>query len=690
MLGAKTTMSVNYYSTPILARFFFLVYLGFQQHLATSLQTKSHVKMVLPLDEEALNQLKGDQSRLLDKVDELRTLGVGELVELPQIVVCGNQSSGKSSVLEAISRVRFPRKADFCTRFATEFVLRRSPVDAFKISIEPGKSRTDAKELEKLRTFASKSLSSFNDLSVLIESAKECMGISDAEGSSSMAGFSDDVLKVEISGPDRPELTLVDLPGLYQATSPDQDKEGMKIVRSITERYIKSSRTIILAVISAQNDFHLQGVLDIARQFDPEYERVLGIVTRPDTLLSGSEQEDYYLQLIKNEKVKLQLGWHVLRNRGFLTMDVSDDSRDTREKEFFTRGKWASLPRGQVAIESLRKRLSNILLRHICRNPGLVGDIQTKILHHEQAFAKMGNPRETIEEQRRFLFDISSKFSRIVNQALNGAYADPFFGGYRGHKKGNSSCSCRLRGNVRMLNECFAEAMSLRGSRRFIHLTSDPLSNLRKASTGLYLEGWTPEYISWDKLEEEIQEKAQECRGIELPGNVNQLLVGELFRDQCQPWKAIAEAHILNVWTAAVHLVQRLTRTLVDDHTYDLLTRCLISPELMRMKRNLLLKLDELVSHYQQGSPLLVGDTFLVKLKEKRSKHQLDVLKDTFGLPKLFSDSPKTIDIADLERAANLLQSSNDRFGAKAIIDQMQAYYDVSNDGVSDTGLGWF
>jgi hypothetical protein len=43
------------------------------------------------IDEDALNQLKGEQSELLDKIDELRTLGVGGLVELPQIVVCGNQ-----------------------------------------------------------------------------------------------------------------------------------------------------------------------------------------------------------------------------------------------------------------------------------------------------------------------------------------------------------------------------------------------------------------------------------------------------------------------------------------------------------------------------------------------------------------------------------------------------------------------
>lgn len=39
---------------------------------------------------------------------------------------CGDQSSGKSSCLEAISGVPFPRKDTLCTRFATEVVLRKN------------------------------------------------------------------------------------------------------------------------------------------------------------------------------------------------------------------------------------------------------------------------------------------------------------------------------------------------------------------------------------------------------------------------------------------------------------------------------------------------------------------------------------------------------------------------------------
>ena len=47
---------------------------------------------------------------LLNVVDDLRAQGLNEHVDLPQLIVCGDQSSGKSSVLAAVSGVPFPKK----------------------------------------------------------------------------------------------------------------------------------------------------------------------------------------------------------------------------------------------------------------------------------------------------------------------------------------------------------------------------------------------------------------------------------------------------------------------------------------------------------------------------------------------------------------------------------------------------
>ncbi|KAE8334718.1 hypothetical protein BDV24DRAFT_172020 [Aspergillus arachidicola] len=598
-------------------------------------------------EEHALHQLQSQQSKLLDKIDELRAIGVGGLVELPQVIVCGNQSSGKSSVLEAISRVRFPTKSNVCTRFATEVILRRSPQPKIKVSIEPGESRTNEAERQKLRAFAPHAFSSDGDLPKLIEQAKECMGISNQDTANS--GFSDDVLKVAISGPDKPELTLVDLPGLYYSTSRDQGAKGIEIVRGLTEKYMKNTRTIILAVISAKTDYHLQ-------------ERTLGIITQPDILEADSEEQGNYLQFMRNEKIHLRLGWHALRNRSFETRDISDDARDEREKTFFEQGRWASLSRDCVGVESLRRRLSSVLLQHVRHNlPSLITDIQDQIADRQRRLAKLGPARSTLQQQRGFLLDISSSFERITSQALNGMYADEFFGEF-GDDTQDSQDFRRLRAVIRELNECFADAMNVRGSRRIVR---ELLS----------------QYITREALEKEIGEQARKNRGIELPGSANQLLVGNLFRDQSKPWEGLARLHLLNTWESVKYFVCLLLRHLTDEPTYTLLVGTVLVPQLERMKDGLLTKLGELTAYTKRGHPLPIGKSFLSKIQFARTNRQIAALKKGLGASRPFfapKDGSESFDADDLERAASELRSSSDQFAAAEIIDQMQAYYDTS------------
>ena len=77
------------------------------------------------------------QAELLDQIDKLRSKGVSRDISLPRLVVCGDQSSGKSSVLEAISQVAFPVNDGLCTRFVTEVCLRRSSKESATVKILP-------------------------------------------------------------------------------------------------------------------------------------------------------------------------------------------------------------------------------------------------------------------------------------------------------------------------------------------------------------------------------------------------------------------------------------------------------------------------------------------------------------------------------------------------------------------------
>lgn len=144
------------------------------------------------------------------------------------MIVVGDQSIGKSSVLEALARVRFPVHDQLCTRFPTNFILRRSKERLFHVSIETGTAiKREDVEKERILQFAF-STSDENGLKELITKAAETLGVAytnkseDARTAQATqksnspnkkgADFSDDVLKIEIHGPELPLLSLVDLP----------------------------------------------------------------------------------------------------------------------------------------------------------------------------------------------------------------------------------------------------------------------------------------------------------------------------------------------------------------------------------------------------------------------------------------------------------------------------------------------
>ena len=149
---------------------------------------------------EALQNVQG--RKVLDTVDKLRRIGLQHILQLPQLVVCGDQSSGKSSVLEAITEIPFPRNENLCTRFATEIVLRRAVDDSMIAKITPDKSRPK-QEQSKLESF-SDTIVDFSELPRLMNKATDAMGLKHA--SSQPRAFTKDILQVEISGPNRPQL----------------------------------------------------------------------------------------------------------------------------------------------------------------------------------------------------------------------------------------------------------------------------------------------------------------------------------------------------------------------------------------------------------------------------------------------------------------------------------------------------
>lgn len=110
----------------------------------------------------------------LQTAEQRRKCGLDSILSLPQLVVCGDQSAGKSSVLEALTEIPFPRNDNLCTRFATEIILRRAPKNSLTIKIIPDEQRP-VLEQTTIKGFE-EAITNLDELPKVMKMAMEAMG----------------------------------------------------------------------------------------------------------------------------------------------------------------------------------------------------------------------------------------------------------------------------------------------------------------------------------------------------------------------------------------------------------------------------------------------------------------------------------------------------------------------------------
>ncbi|KAF4121448.1 Dynamin central region [Geosmithia morbida] len=622
------------------------------------------------LHKDSNSLLTEDHRGVLDTIDSLRSKGIGKYVDLPQIIVCGDQSSGKSSVLEAISGLSFPTKDALCTRFATELVLRRSSETTAKFSILPGSDRTDS-EKKKLSSF--RHTTSDLDLAKVIGDAQELMGLNGKD-----RVFSTDILRVELSSPTQPHLTLVDLPGLFLAGNKTQSLEDAKMVEHLVLSYMEQPRSIILAVVSAKSEFALQQVTQRAREKDPDGHRTVGLITKPDTLDEGSESQTSYLELAHNRDVEFRHGWHVVRNRDFKSRNSSRAERDAAEEAFFSSGVWSSLSPAQLGIQSLITKLSKLLYDHTLSNlPEVLQEVDSGISSCRQSLQKLGHGRESTRDQIMYLVRLSQSFNALVDASARGDYYDPSF--FK-DSKSEVGYQRRLRARVQNCLIDFSKAMFAKG--KAVTIVDDP----EKVS-----ETSEPRRVLRQDYIYEVSIVMARNRGRELPGSFNPLMIQELFAAQCQPWKSLAQDCIDAVLEAAQDILQSAIEHVADEVTAERLLLDVIKSSFQDIRLVVQEKLDELLYPHLEGHPITYNIYLINKIQEvKQDRHKEGLLKsfrDCVNLDEKDREGA-AYTFTDMERVFTNVQAftmPDLEYGAsETAVDFMEEYYNVAYQKFTD------
>ncbi|CAI0557252.1 unnamed protein product [Linum tenue] len=335
--------------------------------------------------------------------DIFAQLGSQSSIELPQVAVVGSQSSGKSSVLEAlVGRDFLPRGNEICTRRPLVLQLVQT------------KKKGDGSE-EEWGEFLHRPDKRFYDFS---EIRSEIEAVTAREAGENK-GVSDKQIRLKIFSPNVLDITLVDLPGITKVPVGDQPTDIESRIRTMIMSYIKKPSCLILAVTAANADLANSDALQVAGVADPDGYRTIGIITKLDIMDRGTDARN----LLLGKVIPLRLGYVGVVNRSQEDINLNRSIKDAlaAEEKFFRSHPVYSTVADRCGVPQLAKKLNNILVQHIkAILPGLKSRISDALVSVAKEHSSYGEITESKAGQGALVLNIISKYYEAFASMLEG------------------------------------------------------------------------------------------------------------------------------------------------------------------------------------------------------------------------------------------------------------------------------
>ncbi|CAF2947029.1 unnamed protein product [Rotaria sp. Silwood2] len=354
------------------------------------------------------NELNTPESRrLLKVVDEMREILHCEKISLPHIVVVGDQSVGKSSVLEALSGVQLPRAQNICTRCPLELRLKNIP------SNETEYATIRCEGISEIR---------INNFLEIMDKITDCtVQLAGANLNISSKPIYLTVYKKDIQA----DLTLIDLPGITRNPVGGQSETIYEDIVKLIEHYIEPPTAIVLHVIPSSVDFATSESIQLAKKTDPHYERQLIAVSKIDKYDKGIREK---LQGIGPGSMALKLGCVAVLNRTQEEIDqnIPFDEMRRREQQFFRSHKdFEDVPEQYLGSEQLVKRLALIQQERIRSTlPSIIDELKKESKSKKYELKQMPPPVNSEMDCWALYTDLIKKYREVINARIHGIYVN--------------------------------------------------------------------------------------------------------------------------------------------------------------------------------------------------------------------------------------------------------------------------
>ncbi|ORY10975.1 P-loop containing nucleoside triphosphate hydrolase protein [Clohesyomyces aquaticus] len=412
--------------------------------------TDSHANYTVGGEVDPLGKYVMD---VIDTINKLESLGLQKFkIPLPKCVVLGDQSAGKSSVIEGISGITTPRSTDTCTRcplfikmhpgdpgtrWNAEVVLRKSfsydgrsgrgqarrfPGWQEQQTTEEVKFATTSEptELEGIIGRAQLAILSPNR-----DPAEFCLSTTMDWQHTPLTEFSPNVVCISVSAPGLPILSFYDLPGTIGQSEDPSRHYLVKFVKDLVREYIADQDALILVACSLENDIHNSQAAGILRDMNAT-SRSIGVLTKPDRLPPGT-REEALAAILGGQKFQLGHGYFSVKNLGQHGIEarISHENARQQERDFFAHNApWCtSLQhfRHRFGILRLQDYISKKLAAHSLKALPLIrSELQQRLQGVERQLSAC--PKPPTHNAGNVVSDILLKFSGHIQKEMEGEY----------------------------------------------------------------------------------------------------------------------------------------------------------------------------------------------------------------------------------------------------------------------------
>lgn len=323
-------------------------------------------------------------------------------IQLPQIIVIGNQSSGKSSLLEAIiGQELLPKGTGIVTRRPIVIQLfNKKEADNMYAEFVHRKGRI---------------YTEFSEVRQEIEAETQRVA-----GNSK--GISAVPIVLKIFSSKLVNLSLVDLPGLAKVPIGDQPHDIEEKIRGLVEYYIENPNSLILCVLPANVDIANSYALKLSRRVDPEGKRTIGVLTKLDLMEEGTSACD----LLEGRVYPLKLGFHgvICRSQNQISQGCTLTDGQSNEMKFFSQIPDYQLLEENLGVQKLTVKLNALLVRKVKQFlPGVRSKVYSLLQRNEAELRHLGHglfSEEKTDTKKAVLLTIITKFSRNLGDLVKG------------------------------------------------------------------------------------------------------------------------------------------------------------------------------------------------------------------------------------------------------------------------------